>query len=546
MKILAAQINPLVGDLAGNTHKVLSVLKRAQKDDVDLVVFSELALCGYPPEDLLLRQEFLEGVESHLQRVVQASKELVVVVGTLRQNKEGKGLPLFNSAAIIQDRVLLGFQDKCLLPNYNVFNERRYFEPGGSIAPWELFGKKVGILICEDMWPHAGFKYSADYDRDPVLELKKYEIDLLLNLSASPYHFQKPKERFSVCAKAAQSLNSPAVMCCQVGANSELIFDGYSFAVDKKGEIKTLAPGFKEADLLIDTDKEPGTLMHHFDEHEDLLNALTLGLKDYFLKNGFSKACLGVSGGIDSALVAYIAARALGKDNVLAVMLPSKFSTKESFEDATQLISNLSIKKLNLSIKEPYEAFLELLNPVFTRSSFDVTEENIQARIRSLILMALSNKEGHILLSTSNKSELAIGYSTLYGDASGALAVIGDLLKSKVFSLCHYINQKERQEVIPSSILTKPPSAELRPNQKDTDSLPDYSILDRILEEYIENYHSIDEIALKHGFSRELVFDIVEKIYSAEYKRRQGPPVLRVSQKAFGCGRRYPIVQGWC
>ena len=546
MKILAAQINPIVGDLAGNTHQVLSVLERASTSGVDLVVFSELTLCGYPPEDLLLRKEFLQGMDVHLQRVIHASKGLVVVIGAVRQNIKGKGLPLFNSAAIIEDGSLLGFQDKCLLPNYNVFNERRYFEPGGSITPWEVCGKKVGVLVCEDIWFHAGFKYSADYERDPVLELEAHGIDLLLNLSASPYFFQKPEVRLAICSKAAQSLKCPVVMCCQVGANTELIFDGYSFAVDKKGDLKRLAPGFKEADLVVDLKALNGSFSYTWNEQEDLLNALILGLKDYFSKNGFSKACLGLSGGIDSALVAYIAMHALGKDNVLAVMLPSKFSSNESFEDASFLIKNLQIKDLNIAIKEPYESFLSLLSPVFSSQTFDVTEENIQARIRSLILMALSNKEGHILLATSNKSELAIGYSTLYGDASGALAVIGDLLKSKVFSLCHYINEKEGAEIIPRSILTKPPSAELRPNQKDTDSLPEYSVLDLILEEYIEHYLSIDEIAHKHGLSRELVFNLVEKIYSAEYKRRQGPPVLRVSKKAFGCGRRYPIVQGWC
>lgn len=546
MKLLAAQINPIVGDLAGNTHKILSILEEAKGRSIDLVLFSELALCGYPPEDLLLRLEFIAGMEMHLERVVQASKGLAVVVGCVRQNLKGKGLPLFNSAAIIQDGVLLGFQDKCLLPNYNVFNERRYFEPGSKVSPWELCGKKIGVLICEDVWPHAGFKNSADYGRDPVLDLNQYDIDLLLNLSASPYYFQKPDIRLATFKKAAKTLGCPALMCCQVGANSELIFDGYSLAVDEKGELKGLGPGFKEGEVFIDLNALPSRRVSEWDEEENLLNALVLGVKDYFAKNGFLKACLGLSGGLDSALVAYIATLALGRKNVLAVILPSKFSSQASIEDASLLIKNLQIEQINLSIKGPYEEFLTLLEPVFKKKPFDVTEENMQARIRALILMALSNKEGYILLATSNKSELAVGYSTLYGDVSGGLAVIGDLLKSNVLSLSQYINKKEGREVIPSSILKKPPSAELRPDQKDTDSLPEYPILDTILEEYIENYLSIDEIAQKHRFSREFVFDLVEKIYKAEYKRRQGPPVLRVSKKSFGCGRRYPIVQGWC
>ncbi|MCB1085130.1 MAG: NAD+ synthase [Chlamydiia bacterium] len=545
MKILLAQRNPIVGDIDGNTKLILDSLVHGREEGADIVMFGELMLCGYPPEDLVYHSTFIDSMELHLERIVKASKGITAIVGLIRRNLTKGEKSLYNSAAIIHDGNLLGFQDKWLLPTYDVFEEKRYFEPGREMRVWEIGEKRVGLIICEDIWQHAGYVGYTQYGRDPVEALVELEPDVLLNISASPYQFQKFDTRVNVCAKAAKTLKCPVVMCCQVGANGQIIFDGNSVCVNKKGQLVAIGKGFEEDALLVDLDHLPKPMVFEYDPMRNLLKALMLGVKDYFSKCGFSKACLGLSGGIDSALVAYIATRALGKENVLGISMPSRYTSEQSKNDAKILADELGIEYLEIPIKEPFDAFLHLLEPLFQGKKADITEENIQARIRGVILMAISNKHGYIVLSTGNKSEVAVGFSTLYGDMCGGLGVIGDVVKTRVYELCRFINKIEGREVIPQSVIDKPPSAELRAGQIDLDSLPEYGMIDRVLEGYVEDYLSIDEISKKYGLLQEQVLELVQMIHAAEYKRRQGPPILRVSKKSFGVGRRYPIVQRW-
>lgn len=545
MKILVAQKNPIVGDIDGNTAKILESMEHARKKRVDLIMFPELMLCGYPPEDLVYHRTFIDSMELHLERIVKASQGLTVIVGLVRRNVEQGEKHLLNSAAVIHDGHLLGFQDKWLLPTYDVFEERRYFEPGTRTGIWEIGGRKIGLIICEDIWQHAGYVGYTSYGRDPVQALVEHKPEILLNISASPYQFQKADVRVNVCAKAARTLQCPVVMCCQVGANGQIIFDGYSVHVNEKGELCQLGKGFAEDEMVVDLSASSCPIPFEYDQMTNLLNALKLGVKDYFTKFGFSKACLGLSGGIDSALVAYIAASALGPENVLGISMPSCYTKPGSKNDARTLAENLGIDFLEIPITEPFDTFLHLLTPHFKGKESNVAEENIQARSRSIILMALSNKHGYIVLSTGNKSEVALGYCTLYGDMSGGLGVIGDVTKTKVYDLCRHINKIEKKEMILNSIIERPPSAELRADQIDLDTLPEYGIIDNVLEGYVENYLSIDEISEKYHIPQEQVLELIQKIHAAEYKRQQGPPILRVSKKSFGVGRRYPIVQRW-
>lgn len=545
MKILSAQINPKIGDLDSNTRKIIEVINEAKAKGVDIVLFPELTICGYPPEDLLLHNAFIDGMQQHLEQVIRASSGIAVIVGLVRRNLFSGEKDLFNSVAVIENGHLLGFQDKWLLPTYDVFNERRYFEPGTDTRIWGIAGKRVGIIICEDIWQHAGYVDLTNYPRDPVQELEKYKPDILLNASASPYQFQKPDVRIKVCQKASRTLNCPVVLCCQVGANDQLIFDGYSVYIDKDHNLCQLGKGCEEDLMYIDTEGGSCSVPFEYDMLSDLYNALVLGVKDYFLKQNFSKACLGLSGGIDSALVACIARDALGPENVLGICMPSKYTSEQSLIDAKQLAEGLGIEYLEVPIEEPFQNLLSVLDPFFKGKEVDITEENIQARIRSIYLMAFSNKHGYIVLSTGNKSETAMGYCTLYGDMSGGLGVIGDVIKTRVYDLCRWYNDKHQKDVIPKSIIEKPPSAELKPNQKDLDTLPDYQIVDHVLEGYVEDYLRVDNIAERYKIPIETVLNLVRKIHKAEYKRRQGPPILRVSKKSFGVGRHYPIVQGW-
>ncbi len=547
MRILAAQLNPIVGDLEGNTLKILQILEKARIQKADIVVFPELAICGYPPEDLLLHASFIEAIEPQLEKIIHASAGLMVVVGLVRKNPSHTEKALFNSAAIIQDGKLVGYEDKCLLPTYDVFDERRYFEPGSSIKLWEFKGKKVAVMICEDIWQHFGWQHSGveftHYLRDPVADLASSKPDFLINISASPYQFQKPSVRLEVCAKSAKTLKCPVILCCQVGGNDQLIFDGYSLCVDQTGTLRQVAKGFEEDLLLVDLNALPPPSTFTSDAVEDLYRALVLGVRDYFHKLGFKKGCLGLSGGIDSALVACIAVDALGKENVLAIAMPSRYSSEASLSDAKELTRRLGINLVEVPIEAPFDSYLNLLEPHFEGKKPDVTEENLQARIRGIILMAFSNKLGYIVMSTANKSEMAMGYSTLYGDMCGGLAVISDVTKTQVYTICRWLNRKK--ELIPQAIIDKPPSAELRPNQKDSDTLPDYAIVDAVLQAYVEEFHAPEEIAEKQKLPLDLILDLIHRIHLAEYKRRQAAPGIRVSKKAFRVGRRYPIVQQW-
>lgn len=543
MRIFIAQINPTVGDISGNSQKILNALEKGKKEGCQLVVFSELALTGYPPEDLLLLPHFIKNAESALFQIAKETKGIAAIIGLPRLNKRTFGKKLFNSAAVVYDGKILGFQDKTLLPTYDVFDEQRYFEAAVERKPFELFGKKVAITICEDIWQNAKVLEEINYQCDPIEDYKNQGIDLLVNLSASPFSALKVQKRIHVVSEAAKALSTPVVFCNQVGGNDSLIFDGYSIVADASGNLLHLLKGFSEDEIVYDMEKD--TLEAHppFHAEEDIYRGLVLGVKDYFQKQGFTKAVLGLSGGIDSALVACIAKEALSSDNVLLVSMPSRYSSKGSIEDAEILAKTLGCALIHIPIEPPFQSFLTLLEPEFKGYKKDVTEENLQARIRGMILMALSNKFGHIVLSTGNKSELAMGYSTLYGDLCGGLSVISDLTKRQVYQLSRWINRDKI--IIPQNTIDKPPSAELRENQKDSDSLPDYEIIDTVLEAYMYRHKSPQEIAKEHKLSLDLVESLIKRIHRSEYKRRQSPPGLRVTDKAFSVGRRFPIVQRW-
>ncbi len=531
LQIVLAQINPTVGAFDENVAKVISFLKLAKNGD--LVVFPELALCGYPPEDFLLLPSFIEASNKALEQVVQASKGKTLIIGVPRVVL-GKEKPLYNSAAVIKDGQLLGYQDKALLPTYDVFDEKRYFEPGSCFTPFILNGKKVGITICEDIWQHSQEVKETKYLVDPIEKFKG--VDLLVNISASPYSGHKFQKRLKACQKASKTLKCPVVLCNQVGGNDSLIFDGYSLYVDN--DFVSVAKGFEEDFFIPEKPITPKS-----DRIEDLKKALVLGIRDYFHKLSFKKACLGLSGGIDSSVVAYLAVEALGHENVLGVMMPSRFSSKEGVKDAHRLAKNLDMPIEEMGIEEPFSCFLKFFEKSFEGKPWDTTEENIQARIRGMILMGLSNKFGYVVLGTGNKSELAMGYSTLYGDMVGGLGVLNDVVKEDVYALAHHINRDG--EVIPPSIITRAPSAELKENQKDSDTLPDYKVIDTVLRLYLEEHLSREEIASKTGYPLSLVKELVHKIHLNEYKRRQAAPGLRVTEKSFSKGYHFPIVQSF-
>lgn len=541
MRALAIQLNPIIGDVKNNLKQVLASIEKGKKEGADLIVFPELTLCGYPPEDLLFDGSLLKAMDEALEQIRKGSTGLLVVVGLARKSSGEKRL--YNSAAIIADGRLLGYHDKCLLPTYDLFDEKRYFDAGDLPKLFEYKGLKFCVSICEDLWQHAAAVDETCYLRDPVKEMLLLKPELLINLSASPYHFDKPRYRALVISKSAATLNCPLLFCAQVGANDQVLFDGHSMAFNAKGELIGLAKGFETDELYLDLAAAQKSLKESFSEPmEELYKALVMGVRDYFHKLGFTKACLGLSGGIDSALVACIAVEALGKENVLLVTMPSRFSSDGSITDSMKLASKLGAECRILPIDTLFEKELDLLKPHFGATQPGLAEENLQARTRGMLLMALANKFNYLLLACSNKSELAMGYSTLYGDMCGAISPIGDLLKTQVYALANWINREE--EVIPVAILTKEPSAELRPNQRDKDTLPDYALLDRVIAGAMQPYpEDAKEIATKRGIALELVIDILNKMKRAEYKRRQSAPSLRVSQRSFTVGRRYPIVQ---
>jgi len=541
MRIALAQFNPTVGDFAGNSARILNLAAEAKQRGADLAVFSELCLCGYLPQDLLERPAFID--RNHKELEILASKlELPSIVGYAGRVKNGSGKTIANKAALICGGRIVFEQSKMLLPTYDVFDESRYFQPASRQSIYEFKGETLGITICEDAWNDKNFWANLRYDRDPVTELVGKGTTILLNVSASPYTLDKRTLRFEMLRSIAVNHHRPIVYVNQVGGDDSLIFDGASCAITPDGHVAAQAAAFEEDLVLFDTTTGGGEI--HAQPHEEIgyaYQALVTGTRDYVGKCGFEKVLVGLSGGIDSAVVAALAVEALGAENVLGVSMPGPFSSEGSKCDAKNLAANLGIRFITVPITEVFDVYKKSLASSFEGRPGDVTEENIQARIRGNYLMALSNKFGSMVLSTGNKSELAVGYCTLYGDMAGGLAVISDVPKLMVYELARWINRE--RELIPRSTIDKPPSAELRPNQRDEDSLPSYDVLDRILKAYIEELRSPQEIADHYGFDLKLVRDIALLVDRNEYKRKQAAPGLKITSRAFGLGRPFPIAQ---
>ncbi|MBE9009735.1 NAD+ synthase [Pseudanabaenaceae cyanobacterium LEGE 13415] len=550
MKIAIAQLNPIIGDIEGNADKILKAADRAASEGVRLLLTPELSLCGYPPRDLLLDPTFIATMTSKLAELASNLPEgVAVLVGTVEPNAKAistGGKPLFNSVALIEKGDILKVFHKRLLPTYDVFDEDRYFEPGNEPNHFELDGVHIGVTICEDLWNDEEFWGKRTYNLNPIADLAQTGVNFTINLSASPYTVGKQKLREAMLRHGAVRFNQPLIYANQVGGNDDLIFDGASIAIDKTGNLIARAIGFDEDWLVIEyngQDFEKSTIKPAPEcEEAELWAALVLGVRDYARKCGFSKIVLGLSGGIDSSLIAAIASEAVGKENVLGILMPSPYSSDHSIQDALDLARNLGIQTQTLAIGTMMECFDRTLDPLFAGTPFGLAEENLQSRIRGTLLMAVSNKFGHLLVSTGNKSEIAVGYCTLYGDMNGGLAAIADVPKTKVYKLCQWINRS--QEIIPANVLIKPPSAELKPGQKDQDSLPDYEILDDILDRYIHQHQSPAEIVAA-GHETAIVERVVKLVRIAEFKRKQAPPGLKVTDRAFGTGWRMPIASRW-
>lgn len=540
MKIALAQINTTVGDFDGNYDKIVGRIEWATKNGVDLVVFPEMAITGYPPKDLLEKTSFLLKTMEYLEKIAKkTTKDLAVIVGCITVNESTTGKGLFNSAAFLEGGKIRQIQNKTLLPTYDVFDEGRYFEPGTEQTVVEFKGRKFGLTICEDIWSSAEVSGRKLYSTDPVGVLVKKGAEFVINVSASPYVLKKRKLRETLMGNVARNHKVPVVYVNLVGGNDELIFDGSSMVFNSEGDVVASAGIFVEDSIIVDIDKLPEPAQTpRLMNSEEVYKALVLGLRDYIQKCGFKKVVLGLSGGIDSAIVAAIASDAIGAHNVTGIAMPTRFTSERSVKDAKKLAKSFGMNLEIINIENLFEGYLKMLDPFFKKMKSDATEENIQARIRGNILMAFSNKFGSMVLSTGNKSEMAIGYCTLYGDMSGGMAVISDVPKTMVYELANYVNRK--QEMIPNSIIERAPSAELRHDQRDQDDLPPYDVLDAILKLYIEDKLAINAIA-EMGFDKALVEDIVRRCDRNEYKRRQAPPGLKVTSKAFGIGRREPI-----
>ncbi|MDA9120400.1 NAD+ synthase [Flavobacteriales bacterium] len=540
MQIRLSQLNYHIGNFEENVRKIVDEVNSAKAEDVDLIVFSELSVCGYPPRDFLEFEDFISRCEKAVVEIAAKCVGITAIVGAPLRNNAASGKSLFNAAFVLADGSVKQVIKKSLLPNYDIFDEYRYFEPNREFGVVEVNGVRIALTICEDLWNIEDPLYITS----PMDELMKHNPQLMVNIAASPFDFAHREARIRILKKNCEKYGLPILYTNHVGAQTELIFDGGSMALDANGELLHELDYFQEdastfqfdGDLkLIGEEKS----IDNRSKIERIHDAVVLGIKDYFEKLGFKKAVLGLSGGIDSAVVLYLAQKALGAENVRTLLMPSEFSSGHSVDDSVKLSENLGTKYEIVSIENLFNNFQQDLKPLFGDLPFNVAEENLQARIRGVLLMAVSNKFGNILLNTSNKSECAVGYSTIYGDMNGGLSVIADLYKTEVYELARWVNRDK--EVIPENIITKPPSAELRPDQKDSDSLPDYDVLDEILMEYIENRKGPAEI-IAMGHSKDLVNRILRLVNLNEYKRHQTPPILRVSKKAFGMGRRVPIV----
>jgi NAD+ synthase/NAD+ synthase (glutamine-hydrolysing) len=543
VKVALAQINPTVGDFSGNQAKIIEISRKASAAGANLVVFPELAVCGYPPADLIEKPDFINRSVNTLHEIAAATSDLALAVlcGYVGPAERDSGRPAVNRAALLQGGKVLFSQQKMLLPFYDVFDEQRYFAPAQRQQVFALGHNKLAITVCEDAWNDKTFWARPLYNTDPVESLMREGASLIVNLSASPYFRGKRELRREMLANLARTYRVPLVMVNQVGGNDSLVFDGTSMAFNSRGETTAQAASFAEDLLIVDTDCDKGTSLPPENEEAAIYDALVLGTRDYVRKCGFKKAIVGLSGGIDSALVAAIAVDALGKENVLGVGMPSQYSSPGSIDDARELASNLGMRFEQIPIEEIYQAFTKSLVPAFNGLKPDITEENLQSRTRGVLLMALSNKSNALVLTTGNKSEMSTGYSTLYGDMVGGLAVIGDVVKTSVYRIAEHVNRNGVR--IPIATMKKPPSAELRPGQKDTDTLPPYEVLDPILERYVERYETAEQIASQTGAPLQLVHSVISMVERSEYKRQQAALVLKVTPKAFGMGRRFPIAK---
>jgi NAD+ synthase (glutamine-hydrolysing) len=535
------QLNSTIGDFATNRQKLLAGYKRACVSGAEFILAPELFLCGYPPRDLLLRADF---IEANLVALAETAKNVGVIplcVGFVDKNLERPGRALRNSAAVLQNGKIVWRTHKSLLPTYDVFDEDRYFEPAKNVAPFEFNGRKLGITICEDIWNDEDFWPERLYRRDPIKELISQGAEMILNISASPWHDGKEKTRLEMLQRVAHDERVPLAQVNLVGANDELIFDGHSVVLNHKGELLVFGKGFSEEILVVDlgTNTPPAKIEWPAREQQ-IFSALSLGIRDYVHKCGFKSAIVGLSGGIDSALVAVLATDALGADNILGVAMPARYSSAGSLTDAELLAKNLGIRYDVLPIESIFQSVEKQLEKAFYGTKPNEAEENVQSRLRGVTLMALSNKFGALVLTTGNKSEMAVGYCTLYGDMDGALAPLADVLKTDIYKIARWVNREKM--IIPEASITKPPSAELRPDQRDQDSLPEYEILDAILDLYVVKNLSREEIVAR-GFDGTIVSDVINKINFSEYKRRQAAPALKISPRAFGMGRRIPIAQ---
>ncbi|MEJ5261379.1 MAG: NAD+ synthase [Ignavibacterium sp.] len=542
MKLALCQIDPIIGDIEYNKNKILKGYKEGIKSGADLVIFPELSLVGYPPLDLVEKKEFRLAVNKAAKEIAAQTNSVGLIFGSITEDDDRIGTDIHNSALLCYDGKIQFIQHKTLIPNYDVFDEMRYFDPSKEVFVHEFKGERLGISICEDIWNDADYWYRRRYTRDPIQELIQQKTSLLINISASPYSYGKRQARKDMLSTLCRTDNLPLAYTCCVGAQTDLIFDGASMCFDKNGRLVKVGKTFDEDFILFDTEETYDEIKNcESTFEEEVFKALVYGLKEYCEKLNFKKVLVGLSGGIDSALVTCIAVEALGAENVHVLLMPSKYSSKGSVTDSEKLIKNLGISSDNISIQPVVDETILQLKPAL-KNIKGVTEENIQARIRGLYLMAYSNNERHLLLTTGNKSEMAVGYATLYGDMAGGLAVIADVYKTDVYKIADYINREK--EIIPKEIIDKAPSAELRPNQTDQDTLPPYDLLDRILRMYLEENKEYNEIKEIIG-DEQVVKKVLRMVDLNEYKRKQAAPALRVSSKAFGYGRRYPIVQGW-